>query len=73
MLLLSPLEMISIKIIRFRTIFKQSDNLGFSLRSYLGCISRNPRHAELRRKVGARAGKATVDFVFKGARSRYFR
>ena len=36
----------------FWTIFKQCDNLDLSLQvSYLGCLSRNPRHAELRRKV----------------------
>ena len=45
----------------FWTIFKQCYNLGLSLQPCLGCISRNLRHAELRRKVGARARKATGD------------
>ena len=35
-------------------IFKRCDNLGLSLQSCLGCVSRNPHQAELRRNVGAR-------------------
>ena len=43
------------------TIFKQCDNLGLSLQSSLGCISRNPRYAELRRMAEAYASKTTGD------------
>ena len=42
-------------------MFKQCDNLGLSLQSCLGSISRNPRHAELRPKAGTRASKPTGD------------
>lgn len=40
---------------------EQCDNLDLRLQSCLGFISRKPRHAELRRKVEARASKATDD------------
>ena len=43
------------------SMFEQCDNLGLSLQSYLGSISRNPRHAEPRPKAGARARKPSGD------------
>lgn len=48
----------------FWTIFKQCDNLDLRLQSCLGFISRNPRYTELRRKVEARASKATDDVSY---------
>ena len=47
----------------FGTTFKQYDNLGLSLQCCLGCVIRNSRHTQQRRKVRARASKALISII----------